>query len=227
MIFDVMTLFPELIEAVTQSSILGIAQKNGVLTVRPHQIRDFSHDKHRRVDDTPFGGGMGMLMRPEPICDCHRAITANLPKEEKRRTIYLSPQGKVLTQEKAQEFASYDRLILLCGHYEGVDQRALDQIVDEEISIGDFVLTGGELGACVLIDCVSRLLPGVLADPLCHLEESLCYGGLLEYPQYTQPAVFEGMEVPEILRSGDHKKIAAWRWAQSIQKTKEKRPDLL
>ncbi len=227
MTFEIMTLFPDLINTVLQSSILGIAQKNHIIQVNTHQIRNYSKDKHRRVDDTPYGGGMGMLLRPEPVVDCYRTITKDLPKNEKRLTLYLSPQGPVLTQKKAAKFAQYDRLILLCGHYEGIDQRALDTIVDEEISIGNYVLTGGELPACILVDCIARLKEGVLADPLCHQEESLSYGGLLEYPQYTQPLSFEGMEVPLILRSGDHKKIAEWRLEQSLIKTKKKRPDLL
>ncbi len=227
MTFEIMTLFPDLIETVLQSSILGIAQKNNAICVKTHQIRNYSMDKHHRVDDTPYGGGMGMLLRPEPVVDCYRSILKSLPQTEKRRTIYLSPQGPVLTQKKATELAEYDRLILLCGHYEGIDQRALDSIVDEEISIGNYILTGGELPACVLIDCIARLKEGVLADPLCHKEESLCYGGLLEYPQYTQPLSYEGMEVPAVLRSGNHKKIAQWRLEQSRRKTKKKRPDLL
>ncbi len=227
MIFDVLTLFPELIEAVTDSSILGIAKKNQLITVCTHQIRDYSTDKHRRVDDTPYGGGKGMLMRPEPIVACHRAVCETVEKEEKVRTIYLSPQGKTLTQAKAQELASYDRLILLCGHYEGIDQRAIDTVVDEELSIGDYVLTGGELPACILIDCVSRLVDGVLAESICFEEESFTYHGMLEYPQYTRPVVFEGQEVPEVLRSGNHKEIEKWRREAALQKTAAVRPDLL
>ncbi len=227
MIFDVMTLFPELIETVTDSSILGIAKKNGLITVNTHQIRDYSNDKHRRVDDTPYGGGKGMLMRPDPIVACHRAVKANVTEQERVRTIYLSPQGQTLTQAKAQELASYDRLILLCGHYEGIDQRAIDSVVEEEISIGDYVLTGGELPACILIDCVSRLLDGVLTESVCFEEESFSYRGILEYPQYTRPVIFEGQEVPAVLRSGNHKEIEKWRWEAALEKTKRNRPDLI
>ncbi len=227
MIFDVLTLFPELIEAVTDSSILGIAKKNQLITVNTHQIRDYSTDKHRRVDDTPYGGGKGMLMRPEPIVACHRAVREQIGESESVRTIYLSPQGKTLTQEKARELASYDRLILLCGHYEGIDQRAIDTVVDEELSVGDYVLTGGELPACILIDCISRLVDGVLAESVCFEEESFTYHGLLEYPQYTRPVDFEGQTVPEVLRSGNHKEIEKWRKEMALQKTKAVRPDLI
>ncbi len=227
MIFDVLTLFPELIDAVTDSSILGIAKKNGFITVNTHQIRDYSQDKHRRVDDTPYGGGKGMLMRPEPIVACHRAVKDTASADEKVLTIYLSPQGKTLTQAKAQELATYDRLILLCGHYEGIDQRAIDSVVDQELSIGDYVLTGGELPACVLIDTVARLVDGVLAESVCFEEESFTYEGMLEYPQYTRPVNFEGMEVPAVLRSGNHKEIDKWRKEAALAKTKAVRPDLL
>ncbi len=227
MIFDVLTLFPELIEAVTDSSILGIAKKNGLISVNTHQIRDYSQDKHRRVDDTPYGGGKGMLMRPEPIVACHRAVKETVSSDEKVLTIYLSPQGKTLTQEKAKELAAYDRLILLCGHYEGIDQRAIDTVVDEELSIGDYVLTGGELPACVLIDTVARLVDGVLAESVCFEEESFTYEGMLEYPQYTRPVCFEGLEVPAVLRSGNHKEIDKWRKEAALAKTKAVRPDLL
>ena len=164
--FDIMTLFPELIETVLSESIIGRAQKAGILEVHAHNIRDYSKDKHRRVDDTPYGGGKGMLMSPVPIYDCFTAITApEVNSCERRRVIYMSPQGKVLTQAKAAELAeNYDNLVILCGHYEGVDQRIIDEIIDEEISIGDYVLTGGEIPACILTDCVGRLVPGVLSD---------------------------------------------------------------
>lgn len=223
--FDVMTLFPNWIETLTGDSILGRAADAGLIEVHAHQIREYSTDKHHRVDDTPYGGGMGMLMAAPPIYACFQDICKQTDIKN-RRVIYLSPRGTRLTQKRATELASYDQLILLCGHYEGVDQRVLDLICDEEISIGDYVLTGGELPACVLIDTVARLIPGVLADPICHTEESFS-SGLLEYPQYTRPRVFEGMEVPEVLQSGDHQKIAAWRLTESLKITKQNRPDLL
>lgn len=225
--FDILTLFPELVDSVLQSSILGNAQKNGLISVHTHQIRDYSTDKNRRVDDTPYGGGKGMVMQPEPIYRCYTDLLASLSTDTKKRVIYLSPQGKTLTQEKARALCEYDNLILLCGHYEGIDQRLLDTIVDEEISIGNYVLTGGELPACVLVDCVSRLIDGVLADPICHAEETFSYNGILEYPQYTHPAVFLDLEVPQVLREGDHAKIEAWRLQAALQKTKKQRPDLL
>ncbi len=225
--FDILTLFPTLVDAVLQSSILGNAQENGFISVHTHQIRDYSTDKNRRVDDTPYGGGKGMVMQAEPIYRCYTDLLSHLPSDTKKRVIYLSPQGKTLTQQAAKRLCEYDNLILLCGHYEGVDQRLLDTIVDEEISIGNYVLTGGELPACVLVDCVARLIPGVLADPICHKEETFSYNGILEYPQYTHPLTFLGQEVPQVLREGDHAKIEAWRLEAALQKTKEKRPDLL
>lgn len=221
--FDVMTLFCDMVRAPLDESILGRAQKNGLLELHCHNIRDYTHDRHHRVDDTPYGGGKGMLMMPAPICECYDAI----PKTEgRRRCIYLSPKGALFTQKKARELASYDQLILLCGHYEGVDQRAIDLIADEELSIGDYVLTGGELAACVVIDAVGRLLEGVLPDPICHEEESLS-DGLLEYPQYTRPPVYRTLAVPEVLQSGDHEKIRAWRRQESIALTVKNRPDLI
>lgn len=223
--FDVMTLFPEWIRTLTGDSILGRACKAGLIEVEAHQIRDYSTDKHHRVDDTPYGGGMGMLMAAPPIYACFQDVCKKHPFRN-RRVIYLSPRGKKLTQSHAKELASYDQLILLCGHYEGVDQRVLDLICDEELSIGDYVLTGGELPACVLIDCVSRLVDGVLSDPICHEEESIA-SGLLEYPQYTRPRVFEGLEVPEVLQSGDHQKISEWRLMEALSITQKNRPDLL
>lgn len=224
MIFDVMTLFPEMIESITDQSIIGRAKKAGLLTVRTHNIRDFSEDKHRRVDDTVCGGGFGMLMAAPPICKCYEQVRSS--QKGSSLCIYLSPKGKVLDQKMAKRFLEYDNIILLCGHYEGVDQRVIDSIVDEEISIGDYVLTGGELPACVFIDCVSRMISGVLSDALCFEDESIA-SGLLEHPQYTRPIDFNGMRVPDVLLSGDHSKIEKWRFEKALEITKKNRPDLL
>lgn len=227
--FDIMTLFPDLVKGILEESIIGRAQKSGAIEVEAHNIRDYSEDKHNRVDDTPYGGGKGMLMMAPPICRCHSAIlekTGGEKAETKRKTIYLSPQGQVLTQKKALELASYDQLILLCGHYEGVDYRVIEEIIDEEISIGDYVLTGGELPACILVDCVARLVDGVLADKECFEKESHS-GGLLEYPQYTRPFEFHGRTVPEVLISGHHENIDRWREEKALELTRQKRPDLL
>ena len=219
-----MTLFPECIETVLGTSIIGRARESGILNIKAHDIRDYSEDKHRLVDDTPCGGGMGMLMSVPPIARCHRTITAEAP-ELKTRTIYMSPQGRTLTQSIARELASYDRLILLCGHYEGVDRRAVEMFCDDEISIGDYILTGGELPACILVDSVSRMLEGVLSSPECFENESIA-GGLLEHPQYTRPVEFHGVRVPEVLLSGHHAKIDEWRLEKSLEITKERRPEL-
>ena len=228
--FDIMTLFPDLVRTVLDESILGRAQKNGAIEINTFNIRDYTEDKHRRVDDTPYGGGKGMLMMAPPIYACYEAILRTQEADGyagRRRVIYLSPQGTLLNQKKAEELAqNYDNLILLCGHYEGVDHRIVEEIVDEEISIGDFVLTGGEIPACILTDCVARLLPGVLADSECFEKESFS-SGMLEYPQYTRPYDFRGRLVPEILLSGHHAKIDAWRDGQAEAVTKERRPDLL
>ncbi len=224
--FDIMTLFPDLVDHVLSESIIGRAQKAGYLSVYAHNIRDWSEDKNRRVDDTPYGGGMGMLMAAPPVYNCYEAVRAMAPGC-KSRVIYMSPKGKVLTQAHAQELKdNYDRLIILCGHYEGIDQRVIDEIVEEEISVGDYVLTGGELPACILVDCVSRLIDGVLAAPECYESESIA-SGLLEYPQYTRPYEFHGVKVPDVLISGHHANIAKWRLEQSKKLTEEKRPDLL
>lgn len=220
---DVATLFPEMCEAVLSESILGRARKNGALTVQCWNIRDYTLDKHRRVDDVPYGGGRGMVMRADPIYRCYEAVQAEAGTQPHR--IYLSPKGSVLTQQRALELAAMPHLFLLCGHYEGVDQRILDTIIDEEISIGDYVLTGGELPAMVLIDTVARMLPGVLPESLCFEDESH-FNGLLEYPQYTRPAVWHEQEVPPVLLTGHHKNIAEWRLAQSLEVTKTHRPDL-
>ena len=224
--FDVMTLFPELVSTVLSESIIGRAQKNGILSVACHNIRDFSEKKTRRVDDTPYGGGMGMIMECEPIYRCYRSVVDALPEGETRRVIYLSPKGKVFTQKHAEELSHYDRLVFLCGHYEGVDERVIEEIVDEELSIGDYVLTGGEIPACIVIDAVSRLLPGVLSAPECYEGESIA-SGLLEFPQYTRPVEWRGHAVPEVLLSGHHANIDKWRYEQSLALTRERRPDLL
>lgn len=220
---DIATLFPEMCEAVLSESILGRARTSGFLTLQCWNIRDYTLDKHRRVDDVPYGGGRGMVMQADPIYRCYEAVceqTHTIPHR-----IYMSPKGRVLTQQRALELAAMPHLFLLCGHYEGVDQRILNTIIDEEISIGDYVLTGGELPAMVLVDTVARMLPGVLPESLCFEEESH-FNGLLEYPQYTRPAVWHGQEVPPVLLTGHHKNIADWRFAQSLEETKLKRPDL-
>ena len=223
--FDVMTLFPDMVQGVLNESIIGRAQKNGCISVSCHNIRDYACNKHNNVDDTPFGGGMGMLMAAPPICRCYDAIVENAPENEKRLCVYLSPKGRKFTQEIAKEYASYDRLILLCGHYEGIDQRAIEEIVDEELSVGDYVLTGGELPACLVVDAVSRLIDGVLPASVCYEEESIA-GGLLEYPQYTRPVEFRGREVPPVLLSGHHENIRLWREEQALALTKERRPEM-
>lgn len=223
--FDVLTLFPEMFEAALGESIIGRARKNGIVTFNFINIRDFSENKHKSVDDYPYGGGNGMVMQPQPIYNAYQSIIKKL--ESKPTVIYLTPQGKVFDQDIAKKFAaSKQHLILLCGHYEGVDQRVIDEIVDIEISIGDFVLTGGEIPAMAIIDAVCRLLPGVLGAEEGYKEESH-YAGLLEYPQYTRPAEFRGRKVPDVLLSGHHANIEKWRQEQAIKITKEKRPDMI
>lgn len=227
MIFDIMTLFPELVEYVLGESIIGRAQKSGAIEIATHNIRDYSEDKHRRVDDTPYGGGKGMLMMAPPIYNCYKHITdIREGSVQKTRVIYMSPAGKVFDQKKAEELSEHDHLIILCGHYEGVDRRIIDEIVDDEISIGDFVLTGGEIPACLIVDAVARLNKGVLSDAECHENESIS-SGYLEYPQYTRPYEFHGVKVPDILISGHHENIDKWRREQSIALTKKKRPDII
>ncbi len=218
--FDVLTLFPEMFEPIKQS-ILGKAQEKELININLINIRDFSKDKHKKVDDTPYGGGAGMVIRPDVVLDSFNSIKDN----KNAKVIYMSPQGKVLDQEKVEDLSKEKHLILLCGHYEGIDQRVLDKIVDEEISIGNYVLTGGEIPAMVLIDSVSRYIDGIINKE--SVEEESFSNGLLEYPQYTRPEVFEGKEVPDILISGHHKKIEDWRKYQSIKNTFLKRPDLL
>ena len=221
---DILTLFPEMCETVMAESIIGRARKRGAVQVCCHQIRDFAYDKHNRVDDTLFGGGMGMLMMAEPIALCMDDLVEQLGK--KPHVLYMSPQGSVLSQEKVKELATYENIAILCGHYEGVDERVLEAYVDEEISIGDYVLTGGELPALVVADAVCRMKDGVLSNDVCFEEESH-YNGLLEYPQYTRPATWRGRSVPPVLLSGNHAAIAKWRREQSLLRTLHKRPDLL
>ena len=219
-----MTLFPEMCESFLSESIIGRAIDKNIISVNCHNIRDYTTDKHNRVDDTPYGGGKGMLMQTQPINDCFEAI-CNM-RGEKPHLIYMSPKGERFTQKKAIELSQYSSVAILCGHYEGVDQRVLDKLVDEEISVGDYVLTGGELPALIVVDAVSRMQPGVLSDDSCFTEESH-YNGLLEYPQYTRPPIWEGMEVPAVLMSGHHKNIAKWQREQSLIETVKHRPDML
>ena len=226
--FDIMTLFPALVDGVLSESIIGRARAAGIIEVHAHNIRDYSKDKHRRVDDTPYGGGKGMLMSPVPIYDCFTAVTnPETNPAKRRRVVYMSPQGRVFSQEIAREYVeNYDNIIFLCGHYEGVDQRIIDEIVDEELSIGDYVLTGGEIPACIVVDAVSRLLPGVLSDAECYEKESFSEEGLLEYPQYTRPYEFHGKKVPDVLISGHHANIEKWRTEMALEKTRAVRPEL-
>lgn len=220
---DILTLFPEMCEKVLGESIIGRAQRSGAVDLRCRNIRDYAGNKHNRVDDTPYGGGMGMIMQAQPIYDCYNSV---LDGEEHVHLIYMSPKGKTLTQQRAMELSKLDRFVILCGHYEGVDQRVIDEIVDEEISIGDYVLTGGELPALVLTDVVCRMVPGVLPEDICFEEESH-FSGLLEFPQYTKPAEWHGKKVPDVLLSGHHKNIAEWKRKKSIEETELRRPDLL
>ena len=217
--FDVLTLFPQMFESLKQS-IIGRAVKNNKMEINLINIRDFSKDKHKKVDDTVYGGGAGMLIKPDVVWDAYNSI-----KSEKSKVIYLTPQGKTLSQGKVEELSKEEHLILLCGHYEGIDQRVLDKIVDEEISIGDYVLTGGEIPAMVLIDSVSRYIDGVLAND--SVSEESFANGLLEYPQYTRPEEFLGIKVPEVLQSGHHENIKKWRRKEAIKVTYIKRPELL
>ncbi|MGN0526912.1 MAG: tRNA (guanosine(37)-N1)-methyltransferase TrmD [Acutalibacteraceae bacterium] len=221
---DILTLFPEMCEAVMGESIIGRARKNGKVEINFHQIREFAINKHNQVDDTPYGGGAGMLMMAEPIYNCYEKVCNEIGK--KPHLIYMSPCGKTLTQERVKELSELSNIAILCGRYEGVDQRVIDEIADEEISIGDYVVTGGELPAMILADAVSRMLPGVLAEPEGFMGESH-YSSLLEYPQYTKPPVWHGKEVPEVLMSGHHANIQKWQRERSVERTLERRPDLL
>ena len=221
---ELLTIFPEMFDSFLNASIIGRAREAGLLDIHATDIRPYSQNKHKNTDDYPFGGGAGMLMLAQPIVDAMKAVTRP-PFQGKR--IYMSPRGVPLTQALAQQLSQEERLVILCGHYEGVDQRVLDKYIDMEISVGDYVLTGGETAAMVLIDCVSRLVPGVLGSTESAGDESFSNDGLLEYPQYTRPRVFEDMEVPEVLLNGDHKKISQWRREQALLATARMRPDLL
>ena len=225
MTFHVLTLFPEMIRQGLDTSILGRAMDAGILKLNTVNIRDFSTDNHKHVDDYPYGGGAGMVMQAPPIYDAWRSVAETLP-EKKTRVVYLTPQGRPFTQQMAIELAAEEDLILLCGHYEGVDERVLEEIVTDPVSIGDYVLTGGELAAMVVIDAVSRMVPGVLTNEESGSDESFM-NGLLEYPQYTRPEVFHGRPVPEVLRSGHHARISEWRRQQSLLRTRAMRPELL
>lgn len=220
--FDILTLFPDMMKAVLSESIIGRAEKNEILEINCVNIRDFANNKHNSVDDYPYGGGFGMVMQAPPIYRAYESIAEG----EKPYTVYMSPQGKLLTQEKAIELSKLDRLVILCGHYEGVDERVLEEIVDEEISIGDYVLTGGELPAAVLVDCVARMIEGVLPQSESFEDESI-YSGLLEYPQYTRPPEFMGRKVPDVLLSGHHVNIENWKRKEALRRTYIKRPELL
>ncbi len=226
MIIRVLTLFPEILMGSLGSSILKNAQEKNLIDVECINIRDFSGNKHKKVDDYPYGGVAGMVMTPQPIFDCYAHTLKSLPIATKPRTIYCSPKGMVFNQDIAIDLAKEESLIFICGHYEGVDQRVIDSLVTDEISIGDYVLTGGELPAAVMIDAISRLIPGVLAKDESFRDESF-YSGLLEYPHYTRPQEFRGLRVPEVLYSGNHKEIEKWKKMQSIEITMEKRPDLI
>ena len=217
--FDVLTLFPEMFETLN-SSIIRRAREKNLININLINIRDFSKDKHKKVDDTPYGGGAGMIMKPDVVYDAYKSV-----QDKNAKVIYMSPQGTKLTQRKVEELANEKHLIILCVHYEGIDQRVIDKIVDEEISIGDYVLTGGELPAMVLIDSVSRYAEGVIAKD--SIEEESFSNGILEYPQYTRPEVFEGIRVPEVLLSGHHENIEKWRKEKAIEVTANKRPDLI
>lgn len=221
---DILTLFPEMFEAVLKESIIGRAVEKQLIELQFHNIRDYTENKHRKVDDYPYGGGLGMIMQCQPIFAAAEDIRGKLGKRP--HTILMSPQGRTFDQAKAREFSSYDNLLVICGHYEGIDERVTEALVDEEVSIGDFVLTGGEIAAMAVVDATCRLIPGVLKEDASYMDESFSEG-LLEYPQYTRPPEFMGMEVPEVLLSGHHGNIEKWRRYQSLKRTLEKRPELL
>lgn len=220
---DIMTLFPEMCETVLSESIIGRARKTGKVEIVCTDIRDFSGNKHNKVDDSPYGGGMGMIMAAPPIYSCYKSLYGE--NEPKPHLIYMSPKGKTLDQKRVRELAELDRIVILCGHYEGIDERIIEEIVDEEISVGDYVVTGGELPAMILTDAVCRMLPKVLSEDICFEDESH-FDGLLEYPQYTRPPLFNGREVPPVLLSGDHAKIADWRRLKQLETTRDRRPEL-
>lgn len=222
--FHVLTLFPDMIKDGLNTSIIGKAQQKNIIDLNIINIRDFTNNKHKKVDDYPYGGGAGMVMQPQPIISAYNNIVKDTDK--KPRVIYLTPQGKTFNQNMAEKFTEEEELIFLCGHYEGIDERVIDSIVTDEVSIGDYVLTGGELAVMVMIDAISRLIPGVLSNDDSAQTESF-YDGLLEYPQYTRPPEYEGLNVPEVLLSGHHKNIEKWRREQSLLRTARKRPDLL
>ena len=222
--YHVLTLFPDMVTDGLHTSIIGRAVEKGILTVEAINIRDYTKEKHGHVDDAPYGGGAGMVMQAAPVCDAYEALCARLGKRP--RVLYMTPQGQVFNQSIARELAGEEELVFLCGHYEGIDERALEMIVTDYLSVGDYVLTGGELPAMVMIDCISRLIPGVLNNDVSAEIESF-HDNLLEYPQYTRPEIYEGQRVPEVLLSGHHKNIEIWRRQQSIRRTLERRPDLL
>src|SRR5687767_11899388 len=227
--FEVFTLLPEVFPPYLDSSILQRARQRGLIDVRVHNIRDYTHDKHHTTDDTPYGGGGGMVMKPEPVFEAVESVLGLTPNQTPDRSIpviLLTPQGRVFTQRVAEELAGHERIALLCGRYEGVDERIREHLVTDEISVGDYVLTGGELPALIIIDAVSRLIPGVLGDPTGAEDDSHSMG-LLEYPHYTRPPEFRGWKVPDVLLSGDHAKIDKWRREQALARTFARRPDLL
>lgn len=221
---DILTLFPDMCNGVLGESIIGRARAAGKVEINSVDIRNYTKDKHRRVDDKPYGGGMGMIMQAEPIYQCYNALCDEIGK--KPHLLYMTPQGKTLTQDKVKELAGYENLAILCGHYEGIDERVIEELEPEEISIGDYVLTGGELPALIIADSVSRMLEGVLSNNECFEEESH-YNSLLEYPQYTHPGEWHGKKVPEVLLSGHHSNVDKWRREQSLKRTYERRPDML
>lgn len=221
---DIMTLFPDMCNSVLGESIIGRARANGRVEINTFDIRDYTLDKHRRVDDKPYGGGMGMVMAPQPIYDCFNDICKRCGTRP--HLLYMTPQGKTLNQARVKELARLDNIAILCGHYEGIDERVIEELQPEEISVGDYVLTGGELPALIVADSISRMLPGVLSDDECFEEESH-FNSLLEYPQYTHPAEWNGREVPEVLLSGHHANVDKWRREQSLLRTKLRRPDML
>ena len=222
--YNILTLFPEMVREGLNTSIIGRAVEKGLISIDAVNIRDYARDKHRQVDDYPYGGGAGMVMQPGPVCDSYEDLCTRLGKRP--RVLYMTPQGRVFSQKIAEELAAEEDLVFLCGHYEGIDERALSLIVTDYLSVGDYVLTGGELPAMVMIDCISRLVPGVLSNNESAEIESF-HDNLLEYPQYTRPEIYKGLRVPEVLLSGHHKNIETWRRQESIRRTLERRPDLL